>query len=296
MSETNIKELIDRYDRVTILSHKNPDGGTIGTALGIYTILKNHGKSVEVVNIGEKLPKYLDFLPNFSKIKREINYDNSLVICCDAGSIDLDGRDILNIDHYKGNITSTSQVAFELFRENFPIMREVATCFYTGLVSDTQYFRTNSVTKEVFDVASDMIAYGIDISVVAYNLNQRQSLTSLRILGSALDSLELHCDARLATMVITKERIREAGADDLDLLDVITHGISLATVEMAVVLVELDSSIRVSIQSKEIDLSPLFIYFGGGRDRNTGGFEIKRESVNMFLQEIIKKIKGMELL
>ncbi|HHD80522.1 MAG TPA: bifunctional oligoribonuclease/PAP phosphatase NrnA, partial [Campylobacterales bacterium] len=79
----NLKNLIYRYRRVTILAHLRPDGDTKSTALGIYAILKKYKKSVEVVNADRDIPIYLDFLPNFSKIKSKIDFDDSLVICCD---------------------------------------------------------------------------------------------------------------------------------------------------------------------------------------------------------------------
>jgi len=296
------------------LSHLRPDGDTIGTALGIYAILRKYKKSVEVVNADKNIPIYLNFLPNFSKIKSKIDFDDSLVICCDGGStelfgFDLNGRDILNIDHHrsntnyglvnivKSNCASASQVAFEVFREEFTLDRDSATCFYTSLVSDTQYFRTNSVTKEVFDVSSAMIAYDIDISEVAYNLNQRKSLSSLRILGTTLDSLELYCSGQISTMVITKTNIKKAGAKYSDLLGIVDHGISLATVNISIVFIELDSLVRVSLRSKkDINISTLAIYYGGGGHTNASGFEMKIDNIEIFLKDLIKKIEEMELL
>ncbi|HHB95148.1 MAG TPA: bifunctional oligoribonuclease/PAP phosphatase NrnA [Campylobacterales bacterium] len=310
----NLKNLIDRYRRVTILSHLRPDGDTIGTALGIYAILKKYKKSVEVVNADRDIPIYLDFLPNFSKIKSKIDFDDSLVICCDGGStelfgFDLNGRDILNIDHHrsntnygivnivKANCVSASQVAFEVFGEEFELDKDSATCFYTSLVSDTQYFRTNNMTKEVFDVSSAMIAYDIDISEVAYNLNQRKSLSSLRILGTTLDSLELHCGGKISTMIITKMNIKKSGAKYGDLMGIVDHGISLATVNISIVFIELDSLVRVSLRSKkDINISTLARYYGGGGHTNASGFEMKIDNIEIFLKDLIKKIEEMGLL
>jgi len=75
-----VQALLDKHDKVTIVTHLNPDEDTIGTALGIYGILKNAGKQVEVVNQGRDLPRYLDFLPYFAKIKHQIDFDNSLIV------------------------------------------------------------------------------------------------------------------------------------------------------------------------------------------------------------------------
>jgi phosphoesterase RecJ-like protein len=309
-----IREFINQYNKITILSHLRPDGDTIGTALGIYNILKKEQKIVEVVCADRDIPIQLDFLPNYSKIKSKIDFEDSLIICCDGGSIDLfgfdlEGRDILNIDHHKSNTNyglvnivkpnyaSASQVAFETFRKEFNLNSKSVLCFYTGLVSDTQYFRTNSTTKEVFDVSSDMIAYDIDISQVAYNLNQRKRLSSLRILGATLNTLSLYNNGRISTMVITKKSIKETGAKYSDFVGIVDYGLSLVTVYISIVFIELDNITRVSLRSKgDIDISKLALYYGGGGHKNASGFEMQIDNIEIFLKELIKKIKEMELL
>jgi len=308
-----IQSLIDSYNKITIISHLNPDADTIGTALGIYGLLKNSGKDVEVVNQSFNLPINLDFLPYFSKIKNKINYNNSLIISCDAGSIDrlgfnLEGRTILNIDHHKSNTNfglinvvkanyvSASVVAYELFKDNYVITKDVATCFYTGLVSDTQYFSTCNVSKDAFNMASEIMSYGVDISTVVKNLNQRRSLASLRILSSTLNTLELDEDGALALMFSSKNKMLEAGADLLDTVGIIDYGISLVTVDIAVILIELEGMVRVSLRSKNIDVSELAIHFGGGGHYNAAGFEVSDITIEELTKMIKKEIKERGLL
>lgn len=308
-----VNELINRYEKITILTHLNPDADTIGTALGIYGILKNSGKQVEVANEGVNLPRQLDFLPYFSKIKNQIDYSDSLIITCDTGSIDrvgfeLSGREILNIDHHKSNTNfgilnvvdplavSASQVAYELFKNDYTITKEIRTCFYTALVADTQYFSTNNVTKEVFELASEMMAYGVDIYEVMRNIKQRHSLASIRILASTLDTLLLYENGRISIMCATKENMLASGADITDTVGLVDYGISLVTVQIAVVLIELESSIRVSIRSKKVDVSELATCFGGGGHKNAAGFELENISKDVLLEMIQKEIKKLGLL
>jgi phosphoesterase RecJ-like protein len=308
-----VQALLDKHDKVTIVTHLNPDEDTIGTALGIYGILKNAGKEVEVVNQGRDLPRYLDFLPYFAKIKHQIDFDNSLIVSCDTGSIDRLGfdlihREILNIDHHKSNtnygtlnviepsFASASQVAYHLFKERFVITKEIATCFYTALVADTQYFSTSNVSKTVFDVAGELIDYGVNIQEVSLNLKQRQSLSSFRILSSTLDTLDLYEDAQLASMWISQESREKSGAKYSDLAGIVNHGIALVTVKMAMVLIELEESIRVSMRSKKIDMTPLAIHFGGGGHKNAVGFEVKNVEKEKLLTMIKEEIKKLGLL
>lgn len=308
-----VKRLIDTYDKITVLTHLNPDADTIGTALGVYGLLKNSGKQVEVVNQGRNLPIHLDFLPHFGKIKSQIDFEQSLIIACDTGSIDrlgfdLSNHEILNIDHHKSNthygtvnvveptFVSASQVAYALLKEEYVITKEVATCFYTALVSDTQYFSTNNISKEVFSVALEMMEYGVNIAEVVSNIKQRRSLASIRILSSTLDTLELHEDAQLISMFSSRQKMQEAGANILDTVGIIDYAISLVTAKIAVVLIELKDTIRVSMRSKAIDLSTLAMSFGGGGHKCAAGFEIENVCHEAVVDMIKKEIKKLGLL
>ena len=325
-----LKKFIDSYRKITILLPIRADGDAIGTALGIYNILKADRKQIEIVSVDSDLPLQFDFLPNFSKIKYKMSFEDSLVIVCgsslDILGFDIKSRDILDIrvlaklgnDGFsfalfgtkvadskefckmsivEANYLSASQVAFEIFKKEYIFGVDVATCFYTALVSGTQYFITNNVNKEVFDVASDMIAYGIDISEVSYNLNQRKSLSSLRILASSLDSLRLYLDGELSVMVVTDESIKRAGARYNDFVGIVDYGISLVTVKISILLIEFNGFIHVSIKSKkEIDISSLAIDGVGGGDKNALEFEYKSENIDEIIDILLTKIKEMELL
>jgi len=309
-----VEAKIQSAECITILSHLNPDADAIGTALGIYTLLKkDKTKRVEVVNGSKFLPLHLDFLPGFGKIKHQIEYENSLVISCDCGSVDrvgfdLDGRDILNIDHHRSNTlygsinvvmadyASSSQVAFELFKKLYTIDADTATCFYTALLSDTRYFTTTSVNKEVFDVAYALINAGAKPDVIAYHFTQRRPLSSLRVLEKALKSLTLHEEAKVAVLMVTKEDIEAAGATVPDMEGIVDYARSLVTVEIALFAMELDDGIRISLRSKNVDLSQVASAFGGGGHKVAAGFTIKERGLEESIDIILEKIQELDLL
>lgn len=307
MIQQDLKAIIDKYRTITVLSHINPDADAIGTSLGIYALLKAYGKQVEIANYSIDLPQHLDFLPNFSKIKQKIDYAESLIIACDCGSIDrlgfdLEGREIINIDHHQTNqnygmlnlvdplLSASSHVAYNALVEKYPITAEVATCFYTALLSDTRYFTTNNVDEEVFAFAVELMARGADHQRVAFNLTQRRSLASLRILGRVLDTVTLHRNATVASMKADHEVIASTGAKMSDMEGIVDYARSLVTVEIGILLVQQESHIRVSLRSKERDISSLAKYFGGGGHKNACGFTIESGNIEEILDKILKQI------
>ena len=284
--------LLAEHRTVTILSHINPDPDAIGTALGIYLWLKEQGVRVEVANQTVDIPRNLDFLPAFSKIKTRIEFDDSLIIACDSGSIDrlgfdLEGRTIVNIDHHPTNTlfgtlnivnpdaVASSEVAYHLLTPLHPLSSQSATAFYAALVSDTRNFTTNNMRRPVFDLASALVDLGVDIPQVTSQMLHRRSLASLRILGSAIDSLELVRDARVAIMLVRRDERLKWGAKGSDLDGIVDYARSLVTVQIAVMLVERKEDIKVSLRSKGTDVGRIAQHFGGGGHRAAAGFEVR---------------------
>ncbi len=311
-----VKNKIDKAEAITILSHLNPDADALGTALGIYALLVKN-KRVEVVNASTFLPRHLDFLPNFKKIKHHMDYAHSLIISCDCGSVDrlgfdLTGRDIINIDHHHSNTrygsinivlpdnASSSQVAFELFKEIYTIKEDTATCFYTALLSDTRYFTTSSVNENVFSTAQKLVKIGAKPEDVSYNFTQRRPLSSLRILQRALASLSLTHEAKIATLRVTKEDIHATGATTSDMEGIADYAKSLATVEIALFAMELNDGVRISLRSKKVDVSNVAMVFGGGGHKVAAGFTFYYEEnwlgLQICIEKVVEKITELGLL
>jgi len=304
-----VKALIESAEGVTILSHLNPDADAIGTALGIYALLKEQKiRHVEVVNASRILPRYLDFLCGYEKIKTKIEYEKSLIIACDCGNIErlgfnLSGRKILNIDHHQSNemygslnvvvphYASASQVAYHLFKNIYTVSAQSAECWYSALLSDTQYFTTSSVNEAVFDVAKALVHLGADPAKIAACFTQRRSLSSFRILQKALESLHLYSDARIAVLYVTKEDIAATGATVPDMDGIVDYGRSLATVEVALFAMEVEEGIRVSLRSKGADVNAIATCFGGGGHRVAAGVTFKEGNLQETIDTIIAKIQ-----
>ncbi len=309
-----VKRKLEQIKHITILSHLNPDADTLGTALGIYTLLKkNTAKNVEIVNGSKDLPIYLDFLPYFSKIKQKIEYKDSLIITCDCGSIDrfgfnLEGREIINIDHHHSNTmygslniviptyASASQVAYALFDKLYDIDVDAATCFYAALLSDTRYFTTNSVNEEVFAVAKALVAKGVQTDNVAYHFTQRKSLASIRILEKALSSLTLYENAKIAVLYVTQEDIKITGAKVPDMEGIVDYARALVTVKIAIFAMEMSEGIRISLRSKEADVSKVASLFEGGGHKVASGFTLTQCSLQESIDKILTSINEIGLL
>jgi len=307
-------QLVKAHHGVTILSHLNPDADAIGTSLGLYWWLKEQGIRTEIANSDPRIPKHMDFLSGFSAIKSKMDYGDSLVVTCDSGSLDrlgfdLSGRSIVNLDHHLTNTqygtlnivdpdaVSSSEVAYRLLSTlQHPLSKQSATALYVALTSDTRNFTTRNMHGGIFDVAHALVVLGADVPFIAQHMHQRRSLASLRILAKAIDSLDLLRDARVAVMVIPQDDCVQSGAEQSDTNGIIDYALSLATVEVAILLIERTNDVKVSLRSKKHSVAELAKHFGGGGHRFAAGFEVTEQTSGALVNALLDRIDEKGLL
>jgi len=301
-------ELIKKSHYITLISHINPDGDTLGGALSFYPSLKKMGKNVSVVNSTKEFSNKYDFLPNFKKIKNSMPSKCDLLISFDCGSFDRLGIEkgdfkIINIDHHKTNtnygdiniVDSTSAsatlLALDILESDHKLTKEEAVCIYTGLVEDTGFFSFTNTDYKAFEAASKLVSIGIDPAQISKNLKMRNSLAKTRLTAIFINSIELLHDGTVAVGTVTQEDFITTGAvksDSDHLVDILRN---LATVELAIMIMqEKNSRYKVSLRSKNhIDVSSIAKSFGGGGHKRAAGFELANADLTTLKKQIIKK-------
>ncbi len=305
-------ELIKSSHRITIMGHLNPDADALGTALGLWWILKESSKRVKVVFVSKPLPQNLSFLPGFKKISNTFDTESDLIISVDCGSFDRLGikrpekARILNIDHHRSNtgygdiniveseFASASEAAFKLVAEaKWNIPKNSAINFYAALLSDTGFFGYEGVNSRVFDFAKKLLALGADAEWTARMLRENQPLSKLRLLPKVLQTLKLYLRGRVAGLDVTSRMLKESGATVNETDDMVNYARSLATVEVGfLVREESDGGMKVSLRSKNrVDVCKIATSFGGGGHTKAAGFTAYGMEREMLKEKLLKMIK-----
>jgi len=306
--QEEVWKLIDESHYITLISHINPDGDTLGSALSFYPTLKKMGKNVSLVNITKEIAHKYDFLPNFKKIKNTFPSKCELLISFDCGSFDRLGIEkgdfkIINIDHHKSNTfygdinivdetkASCTLVAYEILEQNHTITKDEAICIYTGLAEDTGFFTHSNTDQLAFESASKLISKGVNPTNISQNLKMRNSLAKTRLTALFINSIELLNDATIAVGTISQEDLKKTGAlknDSDHLVDILRN---LATVELAImILEEKDGTFKISLRSKKyLDVSTIAQFFGGGGHKRASGFESAEQETETIIKKIIEK-------
>ncbi|MEO1958981.1 MAG: bifunctional oligoribonuclease/PAP phosphatase NrnA [Nautiliaceae bacterium] len=304
-------EKIKNANHIVLAAHKNPDGDALGSSLGMYAVLKEIGKRVTVFNATSPLPKYLDFLPNFNKVTNTLPKEYDLMISLDCASFDRLGIEnrplfLINIDHHISNTNygdinivnpkaaATAQIVFEFLKANsLPINKNTATSLYAAILTDTGSFQYDSVDEKVFQIASELIKHGANPAYVAKMLFQRDSLSRLRLLAKAYDTIEMCCDGKAAFVEVTKEMLEITGATRDDTDTIVNSVRNIEPVEIACMLREDEDGIKISLRSKNYaDVSKIALKYKGGGHIRAAGATIKEfdfKKVKNMLKEDIKE-------
>ena len=304
-----VKTLIEKSQKITLVSHITPDGDALGSSLAFYLMLKKMGKNIKIFNATKTLARHYDFLPSFSKITNTFPKNCDLVISFDCGSFDRIGIEkedfkLINIDHHKSNTrfgdinivddkhASASSVVFDMLESwDSKISKDMATCIYTALAEDTNFFTTKNVNESVFTLSAKLTSLGANPTLVAAGLKQRNSLAKVRLLALFIDTIELVDDGRVAIGEVDEEMFKKTGAlryDTTELVDVL-HDMS--TVEVAIFILTLpDGNYKVSLRSKAKDISKIAVSLGGGGHHHAAGLSVNKEEKETILKQIIKEV------
>lgn len=295
-------QFLQRHQRILIASHANPDGDAIGSTLALGMGLLGLGKQVTMFN-ADGVTRNLRFLPYADRIVRSLNggMAHDALVLVDCAQPKRAGKPIeevagrlppLYIDHHllpgvahgehciDPKAAATGAVIYNLFRSmKIWIAPEVATLIYCTLVVDTGFFRYSNTTPEVLHLAGDLVAAGADPWGIASQLEENHSAARFVLLRLVLETLDLEERGRFATVVLSREMLREAGALPEDAEEFVNCPRAIAGVEVAGLFREQGPRRwKVSLRSKgEVDVAAITALFGGGGHEHAAGCTIEAD-------------------
>lgn len=306
---------------VLLATHVNPDGDAIGSLLAM-------GLAMESLKIEVKLfcqspiPALYRFLPWSHRVCRfpgDIKkYDTAVILDC--GEFERVGDSveslkqipmIINVDHHItnthfGNINfidqyacATCEIVYQLLlKMGIMISRPMARCLYTGILTDTGSFRFSNTNRQAFEICEELVKIGVTPYDVAKHVYGQYSLSRIKLLNLALDSLEISENGKISLMTLTQKMLEETGTQNEDIDGMINYARRIKNVKVAVLIQEYQNGQRrsgergryhVSLRSDgTVDVAGIALSFGGGGHETAAGF--CTESHLSHLKEIIFKL------
>ena len=329
---TKFKEWQNECKQFVIIAHTNPDGDAIGSSLALYHYLKYLRKNVCVI-MPNQFPDFLRWLPGADNI---MNYDyytdvanrkiaEADVICClDFNKLDrvddiaekvreskarkvmidhhLDPEHFADITISHPDQSSTCELLYRFLCDlgyYYKMNTTVATCIYTGMMTDTGGFTYNSNNPELFFIVSMLLQKHVDKDLVYRKVNYNFSASRLFLQGQVLSDMELLPDYHTAILTLTKEQQQKYHYSKGDSEGFVNIPLQIKDVIFTCFLREDTEKDIVKISLRSIGEFPCNLVaeeFNGGGHKNASGGELQKSDAKMAtirFKEVLEKYKSL---
>ncbi len=320
MEFSQLNDIIKSSKNILITSHINPDGDTLGSMCGLYSLIEaNYKKKCEMMVVS-KIPKMYDFIPNIKLTKHLSEFNKSreydLVINVDVAALDriCDGKILfnkakftVNIDHHKTNVaygnlnfidgeaSSTAEVLYYIAKNlGWKVNEDAAIAIYTGILTDTGSFRFDNTTPRAFEYASELVSMGVEPNKLYKYCYETHSKNMVLFQAFCVSKAVFLDDNKIAyTTVYSKDMEKFNALEDY------TEGLTeklraIASTEIAFVAKEMSNGwTKISMRSKTIDIAEVCQVFDGGGHKFAAGCTIKT-NVDDAIKKVLKEIQKRE--
>lgn len=286
---------LPRKGGCAVFTHVRPEGDAIGSLLAMSAALEQRG--VRVMRFcADPVPSVYRFLPGSNLIRRRIPSSQpevAIVVDCDGparvGPLETAlGRfkTVIDIDHHSGNrpfgtvnwiepdAPAASEMLYRLLKAMGAKMTpEMATCLYTGILTDTGRFSNASTNLRALDAAAALVRLGADPVRIAVAVYESRPIGSARLLGAALRNLAAHAGGRLITSCLTLDDFERCGAGQEDTEGIVDQLRGVRGAEAAALFSEQeDGSVRISLRSRgRVNVARAATALGGGGHPRAAG-------------------------
>ncbi len=321
---STIERLLNEQKKIVVIPHQNPDGDAVGSSLGLAIFLEKMEHKVTVVAPND-YPKFLKWLPKSKSViqfelqtKKATNKlkEAELIFILDFNALHRVGKEMeavlkelktpmVMIDHHQQpddftslvysdtSICSTCQMVYQFIdRLNRleKIDADIATCLYTGIMTDTGSFKFNSTTSKTHRITADLIDRGANNAKIHSQVYDTNTYGRLQLLGRALSNLKVLPEFNTAYITISEADKKEFNFKKGDTEGFVNYGLSIKGINLAVIFIEdaKQGIVKMSLRSKG-DFSVNLLarkYFNGGGHNNAAGGRYKKnlsETIVYFL-------------
>ncbi len=320
---------LEKPRNIVIVGHRNPDGDAMGSTLAMYHYLLKKGHQPTVV-VPNEYPQFLHWLPGSENVyrfdkqnkqsKRAIN-NSELIFLLDFNALHRVGTDMqkmleeypndfIMIDHHQqpdevakymysdSSICSASQMVYhflEMMDDVALVDKNIATCLYTGIMTDTGSFRFKSTTSTTHKIIADLIEKGAENDRIHNNVYDANSYDRLLLLGQSLSNLQIKPKFKTAFITLTDEEKKRFNFKKGDTEGVVNYALSLKNIIFAAIFIEdkEQNIIKISFRSKgsfSVNQFARNNFEGGGHDNAAGGKSdlSMEETINKFINLLPK--------
>lgn len=307
-------ELLLRQNDILILTHKRPDGDTIGCAVGLCLALRAQGRTAWLLP-NEDATRL--FTPYLEGCLAPEDFRPAFVV-----SVDIAGKGLftpageqwlqkgidLAIDHHPSQEyfaketcldagrAACGELVYDIVRQWGPVSREVALPLYVAVSTDTGCFQYSNTSPDTHRVAAALMETGIDAQWVNKRHFRTKSLKRLKLEALIMDTMDLHDDGAIAIAAVSLDDMARLEADEADAEDIAAFVGQLEGVRTSVTIRELEGgSCKLSVRTDEtLSATGVCALLGGGGHAAAAGCTITGsvEDAKAAILSAIRQVQG----
>ena len=334
IAEDNIqkaRKLINKYDKIIIITHTSPDGDALGSALALYHFLSEYGKQSNII-VPNEFPHFYQWMPGADQIiiadksttiATELIEVAELIIFLDFNVLmrieqleplvrkstankilidhHIDPENFCNITISHPEISSTSELIFRFICRMglFDYLNKpCAECIYTGMMMDTGAFTFNSNSPAIYYIISELLLKGIDKDAIYSRIYCNYSQRRLRLQGYVLcHKMKIFRDYNTSLITLSQAEHQRFRSQKGDTEGFVNIPLSIYKVKFSAFIREEKDIVRISLRSKGNIPANQFAkeVFGGGGHLNASGaeFDGKLEDAIRIFEEALPRYKHL---
>ena len=295
LTRSETARFLAQHDHFAIVTHRRPDGDTLGCAALLCRGLRQLGKNCHILRNPEITEKYAALHTGLTK---EAADENDMLVCVDVASANMLGDSVralenrieLRIDHH-GTATpftpyslvdpeaaACGEIIYDVLMELGVVLDQaMAEALYTAVSTDTGCFRYANTTAHSLRTAAACYDAGADLHAINQALFDTNTHAKLRLQGWMAENTRLFENGTLAVCALPRQVELDLGVTEDDMENISGFPRSIEGVKMAATLRETpDGLIKLSVRAVPgYDASAVCAKFGGGGHKGAAGGNLR---------------------
>ena len=320
-----LQAMLETPKKIVIIPHQNPDGDALGSCLAWGDFLNQKGHTTQLISPND-YPDFLSWMPGQDNIilhsqdsqsaARAIS-EAEIIFTLDfndlsridtlANEVEKSKAQIVMIDHHQNpkdyatitisypTIGSTCELVYHLINAWDPttINTAMASCLYTGIMTDTGSFRFPTTTATTHRAIAHLMDCGAPHSDIHQNIHDSYTFDRVRLLGMGLTHLTQLESIPAVYLSLSQDELNACNYQKGDTEGFVNYGLRLKGIQLAVILIEnqKEGKIKMSFRSKGAFPAHTFAetFFNGGGHKNAAG-GVSWDSLEKTTQHLVKAI------
>ena len=289
ISSQNVAALLKERNQILLLTHKRPDGDTIGSAAALCLALRELNKTVYVAENPEVTDRYQPFLQDLIAphsfqpqciisvdIASESLIPDSLLCYLDQIEMVLDHHPNNNISCQYSCVDSHFAACGEMIYEiivklGVSLSQRIAEEIYLAISTDTGCFLYSNTTENTHFVASQCMKTGISIENINREMFLIKSKARLEVESILISRMRYHCQGKIALCILTREDILKTAVTEDDLESIATLPRTVSGVDIGIYIKEMPDGCKISVRTGQSSAPAVVSSLGGGGHLRAAG-------------------------